>query len=118
MVVAQKSLINVTESAAMRASHALDKAAYYRGDSGPGVPIDCAAARRIVDEELAATGREREGVLRPELLKVKVVAFKCTGDILEVTSTARANLPYVLPGAILKQIDLNAIVGVRSKRMS
>lgn len=118
MVVAQKSLVSATESSAMHASHALDLAAYYRGENGPGVPIDCSTARTIVERDMAAVLKAGGGALRPEMEDVKVVEFICFGDELEVASTAKANLPFVLPGTFLRQIELSATIGVSSKRKS
>ena len=116
MVVAQKSLVSATESSAMHASHALDLAAYYRGENGPGVPIDCSAARTIIERDMEAVLKAGDDALRPEIVDVKVVEIRCFGDELEVASTAKANLPFVLPGTLLRQVELSATIGVSSKR--
>jgi hypothetical protein len=100
----------------MHASHALDLAAYYRGENGPGVPIDCSRARAIVERDISQLVFDGNGTLRPEIREVKVMKFRCFGDELEVTSTAKANLPFVLPGSFLGQIELSATIGVSSKR--
>ena len=52
IAVAKRSLVHATESAALRAVQSLDRAAYYRGDTGIDIPIDCSTARLRVIEEL------------------------------------------------------------------
>jgi hypothetical protein len=61
--VAQRSLVQATESAAQSAAHALDLDTYYQGkhsalsilvsDASPVIPIDCQAARSRANETLA-----------------------------------------------------------------
>lgn len=62
VIVAQRSLIQVTESAAQSAAHALDLSTYYQGkhsalsflvtDSSPVVPLDCEAAKNRVQQSI------------------------------------------------------------------
>ncbi len=118
LVMAQKSLVSATESAAMHASHALDREAYYRGENGPGVPIDCPTARLIVESEISSLATDGYGALRPEIVKLELADFSCIGDELVVRSTAQASLPFVLPGQSASQIQLSATIGVSSKRKS
>lgn len=63
ILVAQRSLVQATESAAQSAAHALDLETYYRGkhsalsflvsDASPVIPIDCRAANNRASETLA-----------------------------------------------------------------
>lgn len=63
VIVAQRSLVQATESAAQSAAHALDLDVYYQGkhsalsflvsDASPVIPIDCQAARDRASETLA-----------------------------------------------------------------
>jgi len=63
VIVAQRSLVQATESAAQSAAHALDLDAYYQGkhsalsflvsDASPVIPIDCKAASSRASETLA-----------------------------------------------------------------
>ena len=63
VIVAQRSLVQATESAAQSAAHALDLDVYYQGkhsalsffvsDASPVIPIDCQAARNRASETLA-----------------------------------------------------------------
>ena len=67
IIVAHRSLVQATESAAQSAAHALDLDAYYQGkhstlsflvsDASPVIPIDCAAANSRATE----TFRDLEG---------------------------------------------------------
>jgi len=62
VIVAQRSLVQVTESAAQSAAHALDLDTYYQGkhsalsflvsDASPVIPIDCKAASSRASETL------------------------------------------------------------------
>jgi hypothetical protein len=118
MVVAKRSLINATENAAIRASHALNREAYYQGQLGDGVPIDCQAARQLALEELAAWMQDGGDFRRPEIVRVELNNFSCFGDEIVLTTSAEASLPFVLPQSFLSHIQINATVGVRSKRIS
>lgn len=63
VIVAQRSLVQATESAAQSAAHALDLDTYYKGkhsalsflvsDASPVIPIDCKAASSRASETLA-----------------------------------------------------------------
>jgi len=63
VIVAQRSLVQATESAAQSAAHALDLDTYYQGkhsalsflvsDTSPVIPIDCKAANSRASETLA-----------------------------------------------------------------
>ena len=63
VIVAQRSLVHATESAAQSAAHALDLDTYYQGkhsalsflvsDASPVIPIDCKAASSRASETLA-----------------------------------------------------------------
>ena len=77
--VAQRSLVQATESAAQSAAHALDLETYYKGkhsalsllvsDASPIIPIDCEAASHRVSETLAdianTANREYDSSSRP-----------------------------------------------------
>jgi len=77
--VAQRSLVQATESAAQSAAHALDLETYYQGkhsalsllvnDASPIIPIDCEAASHRASETLAdianTANREYDSSSRP-----------------------------------------------------
>jgi len=79
VIVAQRSLVQATESAAQSAAHALDLETYYQGkhsalsllvsDASPIIPIDCEAASHRASETLAdianTANREYDSSSRP-----------------------------------------------------
>jgi hypothetical protein len=79
IIVAQRSLVQATESAAQSAAHALDLDTYYQGkhsalsllvsDASPVIPIDCGAASNRASETLAdianTANREYDSSSRP-----------------------------------------------------
>ena len=116
--VAKRSLIQITESAAIRCSHLLDLREYYRNGASPGVPIDCYEARRQVNAELGAFSEADSDLSRPELVNIMVEEFQCSGSDLEITSRANVNLPFRLPQSSLLNVEIRSTVAVESQRGS
>jgi hypothetical protein len=114
--VAKRSLIHITESAAIHGSHELDLREYYRNGANPGVPIDCYEARRQVNAELLLASQAGSELVRPELQRIIVTNFFCSGSNLELTSSAIVNLPFRLPQSSLTNVEIHATVGVESER--
>jgi len=83
VIVAQRSLVQATESAAQSAAHALDLDTYYQGkhsalsflvsDASPVIPIDCKAASSRASETLAdianTSNRNYDSSSRPSEVK-------------------------------------------------
>ena len=82
VIVAQRSLVQSTESAAQSAAHALDLDTYYQGkhsalsflvsDTSPVIPIDCSKANQRASETLNdisntsnTTSRETRNIFQP-----------------------------------------------------
>ncbi len=116
MVVAQRSLTNATENAVMRSAQVLDRNAYYRGNSGVSVPLDCPESRLVAMRELDLWGREDGSIRRPEISHITLQEFICSGDTVEVTTSGQLTLPFALPGSTLERIVLKATVGAKSRR--
>ena len=116
IAVARRSLVHITEAAAMRAVHTLDLAAYYRGNSGVAIPLDCARARQRVNEELAQVLQEGRELSRPELGSIEVTDFYCAGNLVKLTTSARATLPFRIPDSSLVNVEIHASVGAQSDR--
>jgi hypothetical protein len=114
--VAKRSLIHVTESAAIHGSHELDMREYYRIGANPGVPIDCYEARKQVNAELFLAEVAGPEIARPELEEIVLTDFRCSGSNLEVTSSALVNLPFRLPQSTLINVEIHATVAVESER--
>jgi len=114
--VAKRSLIHLTEAAAIQGSHELDMREYYRNGASPGVPIDCYEARRQVNSELRLTSNSNSDLTRPELVDVVMTNFLCSGSTLELTTSAVVNLPFRLPQSVVANVQIHATVGVESTR--
>ncbi len=116
VIVAKRSLIQVTESAGIRATHQLDLEGYYRGVAGVDIPINCRAALSSINEELGQWITSDSEMKRKELHRVELLDFSCNGNQIELTTSAKANLPFPLPGSALPYVDIRATVAVESNR--
>ena len=116
VIVAKRSLIHVTESAGIRATHQLDLEEYYRGATSVEIPINCDMALATINDELEQWITTQSEMKRRELTRVELLDFSCNGNRIELTTSAEAKLPFPLPGAILPNVELHATVGVESKR--
>ena len=132
MIVAQRSLVQATESAAQSAAHALDLETYYQGkhsalsflvrDSSPVIPIDCGAASIRASQTLAdiantvkrSYGSSSKQLLRRELSNVRINEFQCNGTEVLITATAKAWLPISLSLFSFESVDLSASAGTTS----
>ena len=108
ILVAQRSLVQATESAAQSAAHALDLDTYYQGkhsalsflvsDASPVIPIDCKAASNRASETLADVantanrnyGGSSKQLIRRELSNVRISEFQCNGTEVLITTSAKA----------------------------
>ena len=132
VLVAQRSLVQATESAAQSAAHALDLDTYYQGkhsvlsflvsDASPVIPIDCKAASSRAREALADIanttqlnyGDYSKQLLRRELSNVQISDFKCNGTEVLITTSAKAWLPISLSLFSFESVDLSASAGTTS----
>jgi len=132
MIVAQRSLVQATESAAQSAAHALDLDTYYQGkhstlsllvsDASRIIPIDCEAASRRASETLADIantanrnyGGSSKELIRRELSNVRISEFQCNGTEVLITTSAKAWLPVSLSLFSFESVDLSASAGTTS----
>ena len=132
VIVAQRSLVQATESAAQSAAHALDLETYYRGkhsalsllvnDPSPVIPIDCEMASSRASETLADIanttnrnyGSSSKELLRRELSNVSISEFQCNGTEVLITTSAKAWLPISLSLFSFESVDLSASAGTTS----
>jgi uncharacterized membrane protein len=130
--VAQRSLVQATESAAQSAAHALDLETYYQGkhsalsflvsDASPVIPIDCGAASNRASEtlaDIANTANRNYGdsstqLIRRELSDVHISEFQCNGTEVLITASAKAWLPISLSFFSFESVNLSASVGTTS----
>jgi len=116
VAVAKRSLVHVTESAAIRAAHMINERSYYEDGASPGVPIDCPAARQEVNEEFDSWMQSSISSRRPELESIWVTNFSCAGAFLELAASARARLPFRLPSSSVAFVEIHSTVAVQSDR--
>ena len=132
ILVAQRSLVQATESAAQSAAHALDLDTYYQGkhsalsflvsDASPVIPIDCKAASSRASETLADIanmanrnyGGLSKQLIRHELSNVRISEFQCNGTEVLITASAKASLPISLSLFSFESVDLSASAGTTS----
>ena len=132
IIVAHRSLIQATESAAQSAAHALDLDTYYLGkhsalsflvsDASPVIPIDCAAASKRANETLAdianTTNRNQSGssrkLVRRELSDLRISDFQCNGTEVLISTSAKAWLPISLSLFSFESVQLTASAGTTS----
>jgi hypothetical protein len=131
VIVAQRSLVQATESAAQSAAHALDLDTYYQGkhsalsflvsDASPVIPIDCkAASSRAIETlaDIANTSNRNYGsskqLVRRELSNVHISEFQCNGTEVLITTSAKAWLPISLSLFSFESVDLSASAGTTS----
>lgn len=100
----------------MRGAQALDEAAYYRGNSGVSVPLDCVEARHIAMKELDLWSQEDKSIRRPEISHIVLNEFHCSGDVIEIATSGQLALPFKLPGFATERFELKARVGAKSRR--
>ena len=138
IIVAKRSLIQATESAAQSAAHALDLETYYQGkhsalsflvtDASPVIPIDCAAANTRAAETLSdivssapptssltrSSTTAKGKLIRPELSDLRISQFQCNGAEVLITTTAKARLPIALSLFSFESVSLTASAGTTS----
>ena len=138
IIVAKRSLIQATESAAQSAAHALDLETYYQGkhsalsflvtDASPVIPIDCAAANTRATETLSdiassapptssltrSSTTAKGRLIRPELSDLRISQFQCNGTEVLITTTAKARLPIALSLFSFESVYLTASAGTTS----
>jgi len=125
IIVAHRSLVQATESAAQSAAHALDLDTYYQGkhsvlsflvtDASPVIPIDCEAANTRASETLADVSRNSNTkLIRQELSDIQISNFQCNGTEVLITTSAKAGLPISLSLFSFESVDLSASAGTTS----
>jgi hypothetical protein len=125
IIVAHRSLIQATESAAQSAAHALDLDTYYQGkhsalsflvsDASPVIPIDCEAASKRANETLTdISNSSSRKLVRRELSNLRISDFQCNGTEVLITTSAKALLPISLSLFSFESVELTASAGTTS----
>jgi hypothetical protein len=116
IAVSKQSLVHASESVAIRATHNVDLGAYYRGNSGVSVPIDCQQAYRKINSEFGDWLESDGEIRRTELKDVRLTDFSCSGNRVLLSSSALAVLPLRLP-AFPTTVEIHTTVEAESDRM-
>jgi hypothetical protein len=114
--VSRASLVNASEAAAITASHRVDLGSYYRGNSGVTIPIDCQAAYQKAIEEIGLWSHSDGSMYRPEVQEIWMTDFSCSGNRVQLSTSARALLPFRLPQSA-SYVEIHATVEAESDRV-
>ncbi|CAB4583919.1 unannotated protein [freshwater metagenome] len=118
IAIAKRSLIHASEAAVVRAVQSLDESIYYNGKNAIAIPINCSMARMKVIQELGLWMQGGGQMLRPELVEIALVDFYCLDNVIRISTTAKAKLPFRLPNSTLVNVDIHASVGAQSNRQN
>jgi Flp pilus assembly protein TadG len=82
-MLAKRELVQISETAMTRATHALDVRNYYLGNTGTALPIDCAAAYQIFTQELSTSNLRKQ--------PIGFNNWNCDGRAVYATVSAQAS---------------------------
>jgi hypothetical protein len=131
IAIAQRSLIQASESASQRGTHELDLENYYKGKgtiftplirgrySAPNVrriPINCSSGYSEVIKELRDWSASSSIQKRIELGEITLESFECDGYAISINTRVIAKLPFAIPLTSLNQIELHAGVATENQR--
>jgi hypothetical protein len=131
IAIAQRSLIQASESASQRGTHELDLENYYKGKgtiftplirgrySAPNVrriPINCSSGYSEVIKELRDWSASSSIQKRIELGEITLESFECDGYAISINTRVIAKLPFAIPLTTLNQIELHAGVATENQR--
>lgn len=127
LVVAKRSLVQATESAALRGVHTLDQDSYYQGKaniftvplaiienrSHPIIPIDCARGGYEVLQEL--TSWSLSDTKSSQRNGIQLINYKCDGQSLTIETRAELVLPFTIPFSTTDSLFLTASAGTTNQ---
>jgi flagellar basal body-associated protein FliL len=126
IAIAQRSLVQASETAVQRAVQNLDLDAYYVGEGGMlsgllntgevPIPIECNLASSAISNELQHWNSANSALLRREIRDIWLSEFNCDGVSVGISTSAFAVLPLQLPFINLKSIELHTSVGATNTR--
>lgn len=131
IAIAQRSLVQATESASQRGTHELDLGNYYKGKgtiftplirrrylapNARRIPINCSSGYSEVVKELRDWSASSSAQKRIELGKITLKSFECDGYAIAINTRVIAKLPFAIPLTSLNQIELHAGVATENQR--
>ncbi len=129
--LAKRSLILTTEAAVQRGMKNLDASQYYsgeynltemlgtaagRGQKDPGIPIDCGAGKRDVEEVIFNWQTRGDSYNRGNINGVSLDSFECDGFQIYITSSAVANIPIPIPFTNIESVQIRTHAGAVGER--
>lgn len=118
IIVSKRSLVHLTEAAALSAAHQLDLGAYYQGKTNVAIPIDCERALSKISDELGLWVTAPSELKRVELGKVEITEYSCEGNRISLATVSTAILPFRIPGSITSNVEIHATVAAQSDSRS
>jgi hypothetical protein len=121
----------MTESFAQRGMRNLDKDAYYTGEfnalqgikgllgageKDPGVPIDCTAGEREVQQSIFTSLFLKNSMSRSNMSHVNIEVFNCDGFTIYLETSAMATLPIPIPFIDLSEVEIRSHAGAMGER--
>ena len=131
IAIAQRSLVQASESASQRGTHELDLDNYYKGKgtiftplirsrySAPNarrIPINCSNGYSEVVKELRDWSASSSAQKRIELGEITLESFECDGYAIAISTRVIAKLPFAIPLTSMNQIQLHAGVATENQR--
>ena len=131
IAIAQRSLVQASESASQRGTHELDLDNYYKGKgtiftplirsrySAPNarrIPINCSSGYSEVVKELRDWSASSSAQKRIELGEITLESFECDGYAIAISTRVIAKLPFAIPLTSSNQIELHASVATENQR--
>ena len=131
IAIAQRSLVQASESASQRGTHELDLDNYYKGKgtiftplirsrySAPNarrIPINCSSGYSEVVKELRDWSASSSAQKRIELGEITLESFEWDGYAICISTRGIAKLPFAITLTSLNQIELHAGVATENQR--
>lgn len=104
----RRSLAAEADSAAIAGAQSADLAALYSGKALSTLPLDCPAARRLIEERF----ERKSANFRAETARVKDI--KCDGTSVSVTLRSTAHLPFASHFGVEPDVTVQAGAAARS----
>ena len=131
IAIAQRSLVQASESASQRGTHELDLDNYYKGKgtiftplirsrysttNARRIPINCSSGYSEVVKELRDWSASSSAQKRIELGEITLESFECDGYGIAISTRVIAKLPFAIPLTSMNQIQLHAGVATENQR--
>jgi uncharacterized membrane protein len=104
----RRSLVGAADAAALSGAQSIDERAIYTGQGAQSLPLDPGRVRQAVSEHVTATA------LSSRFADFRLVAVESDGRTVEVRLAARTRLPFPVPGAASRYVDVGATARARS----